>query len=95
MSLRDQARKEAETIYREAIKGLFGLIERRIDWRRAHAPLLALEAKRMVFLLRTDPGVVVLRKARINHWRRVERKHAARAWAADKLEACACGLEEA
>lgn len=94
MSLRDQARREAEDMYREALKGLFRLIEDRIEWRRANASLLALEAKRMIALLRNDPGRVAFRKARIAIWRRIERKHSARAWAADQLAACACGLEQ-
>jgi hypothetical protein len=92
MSLRDQARQQAEDIYREALKGLFRLIEDRIEWRRANAALLALEAGRMIHLLRTDPGRVAMRRARIAIWRRIERKHKARAWAADQAEACACGI---
>lgn len=92
MSLRSLAREQAEALYAEAVRGLFGLIEHRIEWRRANAHQLALEAERMIVLLTTDPGRVFLRKLRIGHWRRVQRKHAARAWAADRALTVACKI---
>jgi hypothetical protein len=83
--IRTVAREMAEDIYRETIRGMFGLIVNRIEWRRANAHLLALEAERMVYLLAHDQGFVAFRRARLNHWRRVERKHSARAWASDRV----------
>jgi|JI10StandDraft_1071094.scaffolds.fasta_scaffold166050_5 hypothetical protein len=91
-SMRQQAREFAEDAVSEAIDGLAGLIEHRIEWRRANAHVLALEAERMVYLLRTDPGRVWFRKARIATWRKMHRKHAARAWAADQALAAACRI---
>lgn len=90
MSLRSEARQFAEEAVRRGIDGLAGLIEHRIEWRRANAHVLALTAARMVFLLRTDPGYVALRKVRIAAWRKAHRKHAARAWAADQALAAVC-----
>ena len=92
MSIRDLAREQAEAIYAEAIKGLFGMIERRIEWRRANAQQLALEAERMIVLLASDPRRVFFRKWRIGHWRRVQRKHAARAWATNRMLTMACRI---
>lgn len=91
--MRAQARELAEQAWRDAVSGLFGFIGDRIDWRRANAPQLALEAERMVYLLETDPGPIAFRKLKIWHWRRVHRKHAARAWAASELLSRACGLQ--
>lgn len=92
MSLRSIAREQAESIYVDAVRGLFALIERRINWRRANAPLLALEAERMIVLLRDDTGFVALRKFRIAVWRARQRKHAARAWAQNRTLAMACKI---
>lgn len=92
MSLRREARAFAEDAVRSGIDGLAGLIENRIEWRRANAHVLALEAERMVYLLEHDPGRVWFRKARIATWRKAHRKHAARAWAADHALAAACRI---
>jgi hypothetical protein len=94
MTLRGQAKRWAEDEVRQALAGLFGLVERRILWRRAHAALLAKTAERMVYLLETAPGVILFRTARLAHWRHWQRIHAARAWADDQLIASACGLEQ-
>jgi hypothetical protein len=72
---------------------VFGYIDRRLQWRWDNASMLALRAKRMVYLLETDPGFVVARKARIRYWRDWQRKHEARAWAQDVVEASLCGLD--
>lgn len=93
MTLRAQARKAAASVYRETLEGLFGLIERRIEWRRANAPLLALEAKHMVELLEDAPGFIPFRRWRLADWRNRWRRHEARARAADELLAAACGLD--
>ncbi len=90
--MRSEARAHAFEIYREAVASVVGLILERIEWRRANAQLLALEAERMIVLLTTDPSFVALRKLRINHWRRVQRKHAARAWAQDRTLTMACRI---
>ncbi len=90
MSLRSEARRQAEAFYTEAVRGAFGLIERRIEWRRANAELLALEAHRMADLLNDEPRFVAFRKARVRTWRNRYRKHAARAWAQDQILAAAC-----
>lgn len=92
MSLRSEARKQAFAVYREAVRSVVGLILDRIEWRRANAQLLALEAERMIVLLTTDPSFVAFRQLRIGHWRRVQRKHAARAWAQDRKLAMACRI---
>jgi len=92
MTLRTQARSLAEDAYREALAGMFGLIERRIEWRWAHAPLLALEAERMVWLLERAPGHTPFRRARIKTWTRRHRRHSARAWATSRATAAACRL---
>lgn len=95
IGLRNVARREAAEIYRAVSRELFGFIERRIEWRRANAPLLALEAKHMVQLLEDAPGFIWFRKARLADWRNRWRKHEARALAADELRmlALACGLD--
>lgn len=93
MSPRALARDVAEGIYHEAMRGAFGLIERRIDWRRANPTLLSLEAEAMIAALTADPGFVAFRKLRIAHWRRVHRKHASRALAQDAVRARACGVQ--
>lgn len=93
MSIRKDARDIATDIYTRALDGIFGLVERRVEWRRANAPLLALEAREMVTLLREAPGVVWFRKLRIKTWRNRWRKHQARARASNALLAEACGLE--
>lgn len=92
MSLRSEARAHAFEIYREAVRSVVGLILERIEWRRANAQLLALEAERMIELLTTDPHFVAFRKWRVGHWRRVQRKHAARAWAQDRKLTMACRI---
>lgn len=93
MTMRAQARELAADVYREALAGLFGLIERRIEWRRANAPLLALEAEHMVELLEDAPGVVLFRKARIRTWRNRWRRHEARALAAEDARVRALAVE--
>jgi hypothetical protein len=93
MSLRNQARKAATDIYRQALQGIFGLIENRIQWRRANACLLALESERMIHLLATARSFVAFRKLRVTIWRTRYRKHAARAYAQNRTTAHACALE--
>lgn len=92
MSLRSVARDEAFAVYREAVRSVVGLILDRIEWRRANAQLLALEAERMIVLLTTDPSFVAFRKLRIDVWRARQRKHAARAWAQDRALTMACRI---
>lgn len=92
MSLRQEAREFAEDAYTKALDGLFQLIENRIEWRRANAHLLALEAERMVVLLKRAPSPVAFRKLKIRIWSARARKHAARAWANDHALAEACQL---
>lgn len=92
--MRAQAREMAAAAYETAVAGLFGLIENRIEWRRANAHLLALEAERMIYLLRTEPGRVAFRRLRIRIWKARYRKHQARAWAADAHLAHACLLDD-
>jgi len=92
VSLRREAREFADAAVKQAIDGLFGLIERRIEWRRAHPHRLALEHGRMVYLLQREPGFVPFRKARIRRHRRLEMKHASRAWAVDHELASRCGV---
>lgn len=77
----------ARTFVEGVAAAALGLVERRIEWRRANAHELELEARRMVHLLETDPNRVPFRAWRVGHWRRVERKHAARAWAANEAKA--------
>lgn len=88
MSMRDEARDFAASVIQRAIDGVIGLIERRIDWRRAHAHLLALEAQYMVDHLPRWRWLAILR------WRAQHRKWAGRAWAADHQLACACSLRK-
>ncbi len=90
--MRAIAREQAEALYKQAVQGLFGLIERRIEWRRANAHLLALEAERMVVLLTSAPERIPFRKLKIRFWRWKQRKHGARAWAADRAVAMACRI---
>lgn len=91
-SLRSDARQFAEDAMQRATDGFFGLIERRIEWRREHPHLLALEAERMVYLLERQRSFVAFRKWRLVDWRARHRKWAARAWAADQQLAAKCGL---
>lgn len=90
MSLRSEARAAAADIYTQAVRGLFGLIERRIEWRRANAHLLALEAERMIVLLSSDQGFVAFRKLRTAIWRMRYRKHSALSYAQNQQLAEAC-----
>lgn len=92
--MRSIAREQAESVYRAAVAGLFGLIERRIEWRRANAHVLALEAERMIWLLRdrTTYPRVAFRRIKIRVWQYRYRKHAARAHANSKALAQACSL---
>ncbi len=94
MSMRDEARSVAEGLYTEAVRGLFGLIERRIEWRRANAQLLALEAERMVQSLRNRAAYprVAFRNVKIWIWQARYRKHAARAYAENRMLSIACGV---
>ena len=92
--MRAHARAMAAEAYKTAVAGLFGLIENRIEWRRANAHLLALEAERMIYLLRTEPGRVAFRGWRIRTWKARYRKHQARAWAADGRLAHECMLDD-
>ena len=90
--LRTIATQQAEAVYREVMRGVFGLILERIEWRWDNAALLALRAKRMIVLLTTGPGRVAFRRLRIRFWRARYRVHSARAWAADSLLASACDV---
>ena len=91
---RDQAAREwALKAYRDALSSVLGFIHLRLEWRWDNAHLLALRARRMAYLLQTDPGRVALRGLRVRWWRANERRHAARAWAQNAVEAHACGLE--
>lgn len=92
MSLRSDARKFAEDAYKQALRGLFQFVEDRIDWRWANAPLLALEAERMVYSLEHDPRRIAFRKIRIDYWRNRARRFGAKAWAQDHVLAAACGI---
>ena len=87
--MRQAARVLAEQAYNDALVGMFGFIARRIEWRRANAHLLALEAEKMIDLLRAADKVS-FRRARIWTWSRRYRRHAARAWASDRLTATRC-----
>lgn len=81
-ALADQARQFAE----HAVDGAFGVLERRIEWRRAHAHRLALEAQFMVEHL---PRWRFLARAR---WRAQARVWQGRAWAEDQELARECGV---
>lgn len=90
--MRREAQLFAEQAYTQALRSMFELVERRIDWRWANATMLALRARRMAELLTKDPGRVAFRKARIQTWRRRARRHEARAWATEQALASACSL---
>lgn len=79
----------ARTFVEGVAAAALGFVERRIDWRRANAHELELEARRMVHLLERDPHRVPFRNARIGHWRRRERRFAAMAWAQNEAKAIA------
>lgn len=87
------AQQQALDLYREAVRGLFTFIDRRIEWSWNNASMLALRAQRMVFLLATDPGRVPFRRLKIRWWRWRERVYSAKAWATEPVIASACELE--
>lgn len=90
--MRKEAQAWALEAYRSALEGVLGFVDRRIEWRWDNAHMLALRARRMAHLLAHAPGRIAARKLRVRYWRAWERRHAAKAWAMNAVEAQACGL---
>ena len=90
--MRKEAQAWALEAYRSALAGVLGAIDARIQWRWDNAHMLALRAQRMAHLLAHAPGRIAARDLRVRFWKARERKHTAKAWAQNAVEAQACRL---